>query len=210
MMNRLICCLGLLVVLSAGCAEVDVNPPRKPRPIPADAIRPRSEISMVVITSEPVASDADRDGVLDSLDVTCYLFNADRTLPCMGKGAFRFELFDSEEPADRRVPFQQINIPFQENRRHAQRSRYGQVIYTFRLPLGRVPAGLRQLVVRARFFPEDGQPEAAFGSAPEIYLGRSPGPRVNDTTIGPRIHHPATRPDTGRPIVIRPRATQPG
>ncbi|MDD4892191.1 MAG: hypothetical protein PHU85_19895, partial [Phycisphaerae bacterium] len=179
----------------------------RPKPLPVGSGTPRSDIAKVVITSEPTASDNDKDGVPDGLKVECYLFPpSDKSVPSSGKGAFRFEVFNAEQPAEERVPFQQVNVNFEQGRRYAHVNRYGLIVYSFRVPLPQIPAGVRQAYVRARFFPEDNQPEAEPGGTSATVTSTAQPPRA---TLPPPASMPSSSggPET-RIITIKPRTTQ--
>ena len=144
-------------VLAGGCKMEDINPVRQPRR--ELDLTPRAEVDKLTINTEPVASDSDKDGVPDTVVVTCNLFvvSGQGTWSVLGKGNFRFEVYDGSAPAETRQPISQLNVNYEQSKKYAVRSHYGMISYVFPVPLGRIPQGLKCVMIIGRFFPEVGE-----------------------------------------------------
>ncbi|MCG3178792.1 MAG: hypothetical protein BIFFINMI_01122 [Phycisphaerae bacterium] len=116
---------------------------------------PRTDVQHLGFTVEPVASDTDKDGWADSVTVFCRLYvEQPKWEAVVGRGRFHFSVFPGRESARTRIPCAEYDIPFEQSLGCVQRDRYGLITYSFRLPLGNLPTGTREVVIEARFYPE--------------------------------------------------------
>lgn len=149
----------LAALLAASSALLIGCPP--PGQGGAQAIEPRDDINaMSIAVSPPNATDTDGDNLPDAILVVCNLWvdTSDGTLPAVGKGKFRFELLDPKTPPDDRQPFMRVLVNQEQADACLFRGSYGMPAYAFRVPLGKIPPSLTEVILRARFIP-DGAPE---------------------------------------------------
>jgi hypothetical protein len=198
--------LGLAIAAAlAGCETVQSGPP-KPKPFrytPQD-FEPRTDVRwMVVGVPGLVVMDTDNDGAPDTVPLLCQLYPSTTTgaIPVIGRGSFRFEVFDAAEPAQSRQPLcEAYEFSFEESEGCVFNS-YGLVAYGFRLRLRPLAHATGQLAVRGTFLPEGGDAsQAVDGFSPAV-------PMTNTLAAPPREairpwSSSSTRPDV---VIIGPR-----
>ncbi len=151
--------LAIILVLSAGLLAG--CPP--PQPGGPEVFRPRDDVNRMMMAADPAASDSDGDGLPDSINVSCYLFNAQpggAVEAVAGNGGFVFEMLDPRVPAEQRQPFWRLPLTYQQARGCLLLDRYGMPTYAIRLPLGRVDSSMRRVILRGPYVPATG-PEVA-------------------------------------------------